>query len=138
MILSFAKKVCDNILCINTDKYLIYQFILIFFPIKIPNYEKFGFLLRNLNSLQTAAFKGTSLRAFAFFDEKNYAKKAFGPLFTKTAKGLIPWVILLDTKKSVSYNLGGSCFDYFCKQIECGGDIHFERKWKRTLRKFFS
>ena len=57
-------------------------------------------------------------------------------LFTKLS--LLPWVILLDTKKSVSYNLGGSCFDYFCKQIECGGDIHFERKWKRTLRKFFS
>ena len=47
----------------------------------------------------------------------------------------IPWVILLDIRKSVSYNSGRSCFEYFCKQIECGGDIYFERKEKGALQK---
>ena len=47
----------------------------------------------------------------------------------------VPWVILLDIRKSVSYNSGRSCFEYFCKQIECGGDIYFERKEKGALQK---
>ena len=55
--------------------------------------------------------------------------------FTTIISFIIPWVILLDIRKSVSYNSGRSCFEYFCKQIECGGDIYFERKEKGALQK---
>ena len=59
---------------------------------------------------------------------------------------VVPWVILLGTKSSVSYNSKRSCFEWFIQKIECGGSTFLRGRkikycknpsiWLRFLKDF--